>query len=204
MQLFPVVCVQRGEALRRLQPPHKAALSACVVFLAKHDSSSVSKVASGERSLHQRELQNDLIQAAASAGAETITSDTRRSAFCLVRATERVNKSCFLCVLSVSVEHNWGERLLPCVWELRHNWLHHRAWEDLALSFSLFPSLGFMEMGQWKYLCASSLLVLSGLMTLVSSCVKQLQDKQTSNRELENGSSCLCAFFLEPQCTGAL
>lgn len=61
--------------------PHKAIHSAWGVFLAKHDSSSVSKVASGERSLHQCEMQNDLIQAAASVWIETITSDIRRSAF---------------------------------------------------------------------------------------------------------------------------
>lgn len=74
---------------KTLTSPHKAIHSAGIVFLAKHDSSSVSKVASGECSLHQCKMQNDLIQAAASVWIETITSDIRRSAFFLVIARDR-------------------------------------------------------------------------------------------------------------------
>lgn len=74
---------------------NKALHSACIIFLAKHDSSSASKVASGECSLHQCEMQNDLIQAAASVWIETITSDIRRSAFLLVVAKDRGKQGLF-------------------------------------------------------------------------------------------------------------
>lgn len=84
--------------------PNKATHSAWGVFLAKHDSSSVSKVASGECSLHQCEMQNDLIQAAASVWIGTITSDIRRSAFFLVMASgkQELFSVCFLCQWSTT------------------------------------------------------------------------------------------------------
>lgn len=88
---------------KTLTSPHKATHSAWIVFLAKHDSSSVSKVASGECSLHQCEMQNDLIQAAASVWIETITSDIRRSAFFLVIARDCGKQELFsLCAFYVS------------------------------------------------------------------------------------------------------
>lgn len=61
-------CVQRGAAPQRHRPHHKDTHSSGGVFLAKHDSSSVSKVASGERRPQQRRRQNELIQSAASVG----------------------------------------------------------------------------------------------------------------------------------------
>lgn len=88
---------------KTLRSHHKAIHSAWGLFLAKHDSSSVSKVASGECSLHQCEMQNDLIQAAASVWIETITSDIRRSAFAVVGARGRGKQELFsLCAFYVS------------------------------------------------------------------------------------------------------
>jgi len=78
-----LLCPAWGGPEKTLTSPHKRIHSAWAVFLAKPDSSSVSKVASGECSLHQCELQNELIQAAASVWAETIASATRRAALLL-------------------------------------------------------------------------------------------------------------------------
>lgn len=91
--LSSVLAAQSPE--EALPTGNKALHSACIIFLAKHDSSSASKVASGECSLHQCEMQNDLIQAAASVWIETITSDIRRSAFLLVVARDRGKQGLF-------------------------------------------------------------------------------------------------------------
>lgn len=111
-------CVQHGAAPQRHRPHHKDTHSSGGVFLAKHDSSSVSKVASGERRPQQRRRQNELIQSAASVGVKQ--SPVRSgAAVLLVGARAVVNKGCVLCMSS---GHNRAELLLSCCWSLSPAW----------------------------------------------------------------------------------
>lgn len=79
---------------------------------AKHDSSSVSKVASGECRPQQRRRQNELIQTTASVGLKQ--SPVRSgAAVLLVGARAMVNKGC---VLWMSSGHSRAELLLSWCW----------------------------------------------------------------------------------------
>lgn len=125
--------------------PHKAIHSAWIVFLAKHDSSSVSKVASGECSLHQCEMQNDLIQAAASVWIETITSDIGRSAFFLVIARDRGKQELFsLCAFYVSGAQLGRDASVLCLRSQTTSlafpatFFAFVVWRQFAFSFTIF------------------------------------------------------------------
>lgn len=128
--------------------PHKGIHSAQIVFLAKHDSSSVSKVASGECSLHQCEMQNELIQAAASVWIETITSDIRRSAFFfLVIARDRGKQELFsLCAFYVSGAQLRGDASVLCLGSQTTSLafpatvLAFVLWRQFAFSFTIFKA----------------------------------------------------------------
>lgn len=130
---------------KTLTSPHKAIYSAWIIFLAKHDSSSVSKVASGECSLHQCEMQNDLIQAAASVWIETISSDIRRSAVFLVIARDHGKQELFsLCAFYVSGAQLRRDASVLCLGTQTTSLAFPATvfafmlWKEFAFSFTIF------------------------------------------------------------------
>lgn len=188
--------VQRGAAPRRHRPRHKDTHSAGGVALAKHDSSSVSKVASGERRPQQRRRQNELIQAAASVG---VKQSPVRSGACSSPCWSQGRGKQGLCALDVSRAQQ-GRAASVLALELKPSLtapagpLPSCCGADLLAQFS---SLSLRPCEQQKYLCSPFCHCHPRRCDLLIhwSVLKCSEGKQTNKKRVENSNLCVGVFL---------